>query len=487
MKYVEDLKSNKVPWVLGRWPQTDQELWLFVKAVWGVEIPYRAICPGHVSPFQAFADAYFARHTMAIWEGSRGFSGKTFTLALLSCTEMLSLRCFVTILGGSAEQSLRVHEAMQTFLDSDNTPPSVKGLVDIMTRFDTRLLNGAKARTLMASQKSVRGPHPQRLRLDEVDEMDWELFKAAQGQPMRSRRVPNVETQTVASSTHQHLDGTMTKIKQEAKVKGWPLFRWCYKETSALAYGGWLQQDEIERKRHEISAEMWKMEYDLLEPNFEGRAIDALALERMFDPALGTYKGVPHRYHQFFDPRRDRDYITGVDWAKEKDFTVVWTWDATTLPWMCVAFQRFNRLPWPVILKMVNMRLARWGGKFIHDATGLGNVTSDLLVIPENMSPRDVKNQILAGRERSEILSEYVAAIENDSFKAPRILWAYDEHRFCNNDNLYGREHLPDSICAAALAWHMRKKSTRRSYIVEPDVTSDAVTRETGISPWKLV
>jgi hypothetical protein len=229
------------------------------------------------------------------------------------------------------------------------------------------------------------------------------------------------------------------------------------------------------------------MEYDLLEPNFEGRAIDALALERMFDPALGTYKGVPHRYHQFFDPRRDRDYITGVDWAKEKDFTVVWTWDTTTLPWMCVAFQRFNRLPWPVILKMVNMRLARWGGKFIHDATGLGNVTSDLLVIPENMSPRDVKNQILAGRERSEILSEYVAAIENDSFKAPRILWAYDEHRFCNNDNLYGREHLPDSICAAALAWHMRKKSTRRSYIVEPDVTSDAVTRETGISPWKLV
>ena len=37
---------------------------------------------------------------------------------------------------------------------------------------------------LTASQKSVRGPHPPSLLLDEIDEMDLEIFDAALGQPM---------------------------------------------------------------------------------------------------------------------------------------------------------------------------------------------------------------------------------------------------------------------------------------------------------------
>jgi len=485
-KFVEDLEKKKVPWVLGRWPQTNEELWMFVRTVWGVEIPYRAVCPNHVSPFQAFADAYFARHPVAIWEGSRGFSGKTFTLGLLACTEMLTLKCFVTILGGSAEQSLRVHEAMQQFLDSDATPASVKNMVDIMTRFDTRLSNGAKARTLMASQKSVRGPHPQRLRLDEVDEMDYELFKAAQGQPMRSKRLPNVETQTVASSTHQYPDGTMTKLKQDAKEKGWPLYRWCYKETSDMAHGGWLSPKEVARKRKEISKEMWKMEYDLLEPSFEGRAIDPDSVSAMFDTALGIYRGVPMKNHEFAEPRRDRDYITGVDWASAQDWTVVWTWDVTKLPWVCVAFQRCQKLPWPIIIKFASMRLARWGGKFIHDATGIGGVVKDMIDIPSGMTPRDVKDEVLSQKNRMNMLSEYVAAIERGDLRCPRVIWAYDEHRFATNEHLYGRLHLPDSICAGALAWSMRKKGLRQSQIAAPDI-SDATKRDGGVSPWKLV
>jgi len=761
-KFVEDLESKKVPWILGRWPQTNEELWMFVRAVWGVEIPYRAVCPNHVSPFQAFADAYFARHPVAIWEGSRGFSGKTFTLGLLACTEMLTLKCFVTILGGSAEQSLRVHEAMQQFLDSDATPTSVKNMVDIMTRFDTRLSNGAKARTLMASQKSVRGPHPQRLRLDEVDEMDYELFKAAQGQPMRSKRLPDVETQTVASSTHQYPDGcvgaetkvltnrgeifvvdvrtddlvmtrsgfrpvekivfsgfkqvvevefsngkklictddhriatpdgwniprwmksgdevisvasdfvvsqpstgiggltksssapsglssglnsltgltqsgtpiiesgifggefmavdamgfatinssgantsknigllshgfdvvntqnidtcsdsanvvefstignradetkpsptvsstmevlamnpsislglssvpdpasiivdsalgfepvkivsishtvrilqpvydlqvadvhefigdgtvvhnTMTKLKQDAKEKGWPLYRWCYKETSDMAHGGWLSPAEVKRKRKEISKEMWKMEYDLLEPSFEGRAIDPDAVQAMFDPALGTYRGLPMKNHEFAEPRRDKDYITGVDWASAQDWTVVWTWDVTKLPWVCVAFQRCQRLPWPVIIKFASMRLSRWGGKFIHDATGIGGVVKDMIDIPSGVTPRDIKDEVLNQKNKMNMLSEYVAAIERGDLRCPRIIWAYDEHRFATNEHLYGRLHLPDSICAGALAWSMRKKGLRQSQIAAPDI-SDATKRDGGVSPWKLV
>ena len=64
-------------------PETDDELWWTVNALWGVTIP-RHTCgdPTHTSPFEVFADAYFNRNgTIALWHGSRGLSGKSFTTA----------------------------------------------------------------------------------------------------------------------------------------------------------------------------------------------------------------------------------------------------------------------------------------------------------------------------------------------------------------------------------------------------------------------
>jgi hypothetical protein len=66
---------------------------------------------------------------------------------------------------------------------------------------------GNRIVALMASTKSVRGPHPQRLRLDEVDEIK-------QGDPGR-RPGPadgkgGIKSHVVGASTHQYPDGTMT-------------------------------------------------------------------------------------------------------------------------------------------------------------------------------------------------------------------------------------------------------------------------------------
>ena len=41
------------------------------------------------------------------------------------------------------------------------------------------------------------------------------------------------------------------------------------------------------RKRAEITAQMWRTEFDLQEPSAEGRAIDPEAVEWAFDAALG--------------------------------------------------------------------------------------------------------------------------------------------------------------------------------------------------------
>lgn len=77
---------------LGRPPATRDELWQTVKTLFGVVIPRTQVCPDHVAPFTAFADAYFGECSIlrddsghllppiassrAIWHASRGLAGK---------------------------------------------------------------------------------------------------------------------------------------------------------------------------------------------------------------------------------------------------------------------------------------------------------------------------------------------------------------------------------------------------------------------------
>ena len=130
----------------------------------------------------------------------------------------------------------------------------------------------------------MRGAHPTRLLLDEIDEMKLPILEAAQGQPMDR---DGVRAQTVMSSTHRYPDGTVTAMRRRAAELGWPVYQWCYRET--LEPHGWLTEDQATRKRGELSRTMWATEYELQEPSAEGRAIDPAAVERMFDADRGTH------------------------------------------------------------------------------------------------------------------------------------------------------------------------------------------------------
>lgn len=367
---------------------------------------------------------------------------------------MALLGAEVSVLGGSGAQSLNVHNASQEAWGWYNAPKAL--LSSAPTKFDTFLTNGGHMRTLMASQTSVRGPHPQRLRLDEIDEMDPSILEGSQGQPMRKMGPHGlIETHTVMSSTHQYPDKTMTMQLQRAKENGWPVFEWCWRET-ANPVDGWLTHDEVERKRQEISQHMWETEYDLQEPSIEGRAIDSDAVMRCFTEEYGTYDGqkpitaVPILGH---------NYITGVDWAKERDQTVVSTFDTTLSPWVCVAWQKMNKLPWPVMVRRAMEQWWKFGGKMVHDATGIGNVVDDLI---HEEQPRHLWKDVIpvvmgGGRERQNLFSEYIAAIEHDNLRFPRIEYAYGEHLYVTVDDLYGRGHPPDSVVSGALAWSQRR------------------------------
>lgn len=464
-----------------RFPQTDNELWWWVYATWGVKIPRQKVCPNHVAPFTAFADAFFARAPVMVWKASRGFGGKTNLISLLGMSELVALGAFVTILGGSGAQSLRVHETMQEAWHYEGAPRDM--LLRDPTKFDTYLKNGGKARTLMASTKSVRGPHPQRMRLDEIDEMEMNVLTSAQGQPMRKKNKYGdlLDTNTVMSSTHQYPDGTMTEILKRAKAEAWPVYQWCYRE-SANSVDGWLTDEEVNRKRSEIPTFMWEAEYDLQEPSFEGRAIDESAVDRMFDPALGFAEATEGTYIEIHEPKIDADYVTGVDWAKSKDFTVIWTFDTTTEPWTTVAFERIRRRPWPQMVDRLNKRWAKYGGKVAHDATGIGNVVNDYIEFPEGARKQDLVPIIMAGRQRNDIITEYVSAVERYEISAPRLQWLYEEHKYATPDDLYNGSstaHLPDGMASGALAWSLRNKWKRLAVPVDTSMRREK-------SPWKM-
>lgn len=418
---------------------TGEDLAQYLRATFGIVLPRVTVCPGHCSPWEAFRDAYFAKAPVAVWKASRGFGGKSFTLSLLGLVEALTLGADVNVLGGSGEQSKRVLEAMTKLWAKPGAPHHQ--LASDPGKQQTTFVGGNVIKALMASQASVRGPHPQRLRLDEIDEMKLAILDSAMGQPMSTTEVLS---QTVMSSTHQYPDGTMTAVLRRAKEKGWPVYEWCWKETCAPH--GWLSLDEIARKRMQVTDAMWNTEYDLQEPSAEGRAIMTEAVERTFDPQLGDLPGELGHYYEFEPPVTGALYATGADWGRDVDYTEIGTLRCDVRPMRLVAYERLQQVPWPKMIQRFDLRLARFPGTAAHDATGLGKVIHESI-------QGSAEGFMFVGRPRKDLLTEYIKAIEDDEIRCPRIATIYGQHKYAKNDDVYGSGHLPDTIAMMALAY----------------------------------
>ena len=166
---------------------TDRDVLAWIEATFpGSAIPAVACCEGHVAPAQAFCDALRARAPVALWIASRGFGDKTFLLALLAAANAILFETDVIILGGSGQQSLRVVEQLHRLWAAGQVPPAWLASEPSLNK--TTLAWGNTIQALTASQTAVRGAHPTRLLLDEIDEMKLPILEAAQGQPHGPRR-----------------------------------------------------------------------------------------------------------------------------------------------------------------------------------------------------------------------------------------------------------------------------------------------------------
>ncbi len=164
-----------------RRPSTRSELSDCVKELCGLTVPDVRICSGHSSVMDYLWHGFSADFTKGVTNGDavvwacRGGS-KTMMGAVLSFLDcVFKPGCDVRILGGSLEQSQRMYTYLTGFLDGEN-----EQLLNGPARSQRcRFINGSRVEVLSQSQRSVRGSHVHKLRCDELELFDRDVFEAA--------------------------------------------------------------------------------------------------------------------------------------------------------------------------------------------------------------------------------------------------------------------------------------------------------------------
>lgn len=479
---------------LPRPPQDDDELWWLIKAMIGVELPRKKVCPDHVSPFDAVAHAFFGMDpNFAVWYASRG-SGKSLALASLGIIKAFTFDVDVTILGGSMTQSLNVREHMRKLMGHPNFPHYA---VSKDTATVIEMTTGRTIKPLPASETTVRGPHPPLQLLDEVDEMEYKIYNSSLGQAMEQKNAlgQTVQEYVVASSTWQNPEGTFTKVIEDARDRGLPIFTWCWREL--LQPHGWMSKRFIENKKRTVSSQMWHTEYELNEPAAGSRALDLdkVALYFQKPDQYGATIREEHKNNGDFDtytwedPQSGGSYAVGADWAKEKDKTIIAVVRYDMKPYRLVKLIRVNRMPWDQMIGMFNEEIQRYQAVGMHDKTGLGSVINDYVDFSET-----TKGFVMVGRPRTQLLLDYITSFEHGDYRMPHIPKPqtshmsgiaddplYRAHRGTTVADVYApgnfNTHLPDDFAAMALA-HRAISTLPRPTLVDSGVPKDGTVRD---------
>ena len=100
-----DVRSRLVQALASARPRTAEALWEFVRAAYGLAVPRRAVCPGHVAPMEYLARAILdPGRDLVVW-ASRGGAKTELGSIAAHLDSILRPGCQTRILGGSLDQS----------------------------------------------------------------------------------------------------------------------------------------------------------------------------------------------------------------------------------------------------------------------------------------------------------------------------------------------------------------------------------------------
>lgn len=204
-------------------PRDRAELRGWLRAVLGVRVPDGAICSQHHSPMDYLEHVFFERGGDVVVWANRG-GGKTFYGAVATLLDLVfKPGIAIRLLGGSLDQSSKMFEYLRWMLER----PGLRELIDgRLTQRGVRLVNGSVVELLAQSETSVRGQRVQKLRCDELDLFNRDVWSAAQF-VTRGARCGGVDVTgsiEVFSTMHRPF-GLMSEVIDAGEV--WRAFRWC--------------------------------------------------------------------------------------------------------------------------------------------------------------------------------------------------------------------------------------------------------------------
>jgi hypothetical protein len=232
-------------------PMTRKMLRDYVKVFLGIDVPDKKICDEHSSPLDylwhsfnldassppllssdrnmqglrstSFSEKAAANGDCVVWANRGG--GKTLIAAvatLLDC--IFKPACQVRILAGSGEQAGRMYDYLAGFIQKNFTDQ----LSGAIRKDDCHFINGSAVEVLTQSQASVRGLHIQKLRCDEVELFDPDVFAAAKFTTMSKN---GIRAALESISTMHRPYGIMQQVISDASQTGAAVFKWCIWET----------------------------------------------------------------------------------------------------------------------------------------------------------------------------------------------------------------------------------------------------------------
>ncbi len=298
----------------------------FIRAFYGLDVPRRAVCPGHSAPFDYVAGAFFETFGDSLVWANRG-GGKTELGSVVTHLDSIfKPGCETRILGGSLAQSERMYEHL-----SRKWWPHFDGLLarEPLSR-RTELRNGSTVEILTQSERNVRGQRVPKVKCDEVEEFDREVWQAVQfvtqSRPARNGHPP-VRASLQALSTMHRAYGLMSELVAQAQNQeagqagGFRLFKWCLWEViepcrerecsrcilfedcrgKAKAAQGFFPVEDALAICRRTSRESWQAEMLCERPSREGLVYrdfdpDRHVVDCSFDPDRPAYAALDFGY-----------------------------------------------------------------------------------------------------------------------------------------------------------------------------------------------
>lgn len=234
----------------GEWvaPKTPDELHAWIERELHLTLVRRALIEGHSAPFEYVVHSFFegkgtlgrddavdpspaptgreGAHDCIVWANRGG--GKTFLGAVATLLDLLFKPGIeIRILGGSMEQSRRMHAHLRRLIDPRRNERIAAEVSGKITERRIVLRNGSEVELLAQSQASVRGTRVQKLRCDEVELFDREVWEAAQ-LTTRSKRCGEFDVRgTIECLSTMHLPhGLMHELLGQVAEGRRVLFKW---------------------------------------------------------------------------------------------------------------------------------------------------------------------------------------------------------------------------------------------------------------------